>query len=133
MIQLWIQVFFIKVGFNKFIIIFVLDPINAEIEYWPKDYRIGSMVHLDCLVRNQRTGQLITNANVVWYIDSDIPLLVDQSNRHHYMILPNNTLIVYHLTRSDSGEYRCRANIGPQTDAFAAVKLQIESKLLAFN
>lgn len=100
----------------------------TEIDFWPKDYRVGTPLYLDCIVRNQRTGQVIPSANVVWYVRSDIPLLVDETNRHHYMLMANNSLLVYNLTRGDSGEYRCRASTGPKSDSYSSVNLQVESK-----
>nr|XP_027204924.1 papilin-like [Dermatophagoides pteronyssinus] len=103
------------------------DPIMTEIDFWPKDYRVGTPLYLDCIVRNQRTGQVIPSANVVWYVRSDIPLLVDETNRHHYMLMANNSLLVYNLTRGDSGEYRCRASTGPKSDSYSSVNLQVEN------
>lgn len=122
----WLTHFFISL-FYLFI-----DPITTEIDFWPKDYRVGSLLHLDCIVRNQRTNQIIPSANVVWYVNSDIPLLVDQTNHHHYMLMANNSLLVYHLTRGDSGEYRCRASTGPKSDSYSSVHLQVESKFFLY-
>lgn len=94
------------------------------------DYRVGSTLQITCLVRSQITGHVVPTANIVWYVKSDIPLLVDSTNHHHYRIINNNTLVVYELAKSDSGEYRCRASNGPYTDTTAAVNIQVESKFI---
>ncbi|KPM10537.1 Papilin-like protein 1 [Sarcoptes scabiei] len=101
--------------------------IFTEIDFWPKDYRVGSTIHLDCLVRSQRTGQIIPSADVIWYVNSDIPLSVDETNHHHYMIMPNNTLLIHRLARGDSGVYRCRATTGPISDSYSSIQLQVEN------
>lgn len=114
-------------------LIFFLESISTEIDFWPKDYRVGSTIHLDCLVRSQRTGQIIPSADVIWYVNSDIPLSVDETNHHHYMIMPNNTLLIHRLARGDSGVYRCRATTGPISDSYSSIQLQVESNHLVWN
>lgn len=104
------------------------ERIKAEIELQPQDYRVGSTLLINCVVRSESTGQVVFVPNVVWYVNSDIPLLVDSTNHHHYRLLPNNTLVVHDLAKSDSGEYRCRASTGPYSDAMAFANVQVESK-----
>jgi len=87
---------------------------------------------LRCLVRSQITGEVVNPtllSSVSWFVNSDIPLSVDGANAHHYRLQDgNSTLMVFHLGKADSGEYRCRASTGPYADSAASVQIQVESK-----
>ena len=134
------------------------DRIGVQIELNPTEYRIGSNLQLRCLVRSLITGEIINPSllsSVTWFINSDIPLSLDNGDRGsplrvigvdgsnnndhpyhgHYQLLDNknSTLIVYRLSKVDSGEYRCRASAGPNVDAIATVHIQVESKLVCNN
>jgi hypothetical protein len=93
-----------------------LEPVTAEIRIATSEYTIGSTLQLECIVRGSHT-------TITWYFNSDIPLVSD--NRHYR--IQNNTLIVYNLSTSDSGEYKCRAT-NQYNESFASVPIRVESE-----
>ncbi len=96
----------------------------------PPHYKIGSTLELKCLVRSQITGEVINPtllSSVSWYANSDIPL-APSANARFRLMNGNSTLMLYHLMKQDSGEYRCRANTGPYAEALASVVIMVDSK-----
>ena len=94
---------------------------SAEIRIASPEYTIGSTLQLECIVRGSQ-------ADVAWFFNSDVPLVTDY---RHYRILPNNTLIIYSLSASDSGEYKCIAQ-NQQNSASASVPIKVESNSFIF-
>lgn len=108
-----------------------LDRIISEIQLNPQEYLVGSTLSLTCLIRSAINNEIVNPSlltSVTWFVNSDIPLSIGDVNRHHYRLMDgNSTLVVYHLSKTDSGEYRCRASTGPYAESTASTHIQVEN------
>jgi hypothetical protein len=95
----------------------ILEPLNAEIRVVSKEYNIGSTLQLECIIRG-------SYSTVNWYFNSDIPLV---SDNRHYRIEQNNTLYVFNIMPTDSGDYKCKAS-NQYNDVFAKQTINVERK-----
>lgn len=70
-------------------------------------------------------------SSVSWYVPAspDIPLAQPTANARFRLLNGNSTLVLYHLAKGDSGEFRCRASTGPYAEAAASVLITVDSKL----